>query len=225
MGTLIPIGQGADTEIKNKLNKVFRGANYTRLKNHQIDTGEDLLDSNHRLARLAHRLRAFPAGRTPRRKWFWLLNNLRRMTNGSMTDTEEAIKWAIRKAFADPAINRIVFEASEDPKAGEHYVHPSNDNPGDRYGSTMQIMLMCPEPLNPKNQDDPPDAVGPEPDVPNANDPERTTVRRGAKKSGKKSAKRPAKKSVRKAVKKSTKKPTKKPAKKGVKKRPTKKRK
>jgi len=58
MGGLIPIGQGADAEIKDLLNKTFAGVNLDTLQN--LYGTEKLFDKDHTLHRVAYRLGCFP---------------------------------------------------------------------------------------------------------------------------------------------------------------------
>jgi hypothetical protein len=54
MGALIPIGGGADAEIRSSLNFAFNDLNIKTVRNQN----EDLFDQDHHLHRVAYRLAA-----------------------------------------------------------------------------------------------------------------------------------------------------------------------
>ena len=58
MGGLIPIGGGADAEIKDKLNAAFNDTNIVIVRG--IVANENLFDQQHHLHRVAYRLGAYP---------------------------------------------------------------------------------------------------------------------------------------------------------------------
>jgi hypothetical protein len=60
MGGLIPIGGGADAEIKGRLNAAFDDSNIAIVRSQNAK--ENLFDGNHHLHRLAYRLAAYPIG-------------------------------------------------------------------------------------------------------------------------------------------------------------------
>jgi hypothetical protein len=62
MGALIPIGQGADAEIKKLLNATFTDVNLTTLQN--LYATETLFDQYHTLHRVAYSLGVFQGRNT-----------------------------------------------------------------------------------------------------------------------------------------------------------------
>jgi hypothetical protein len=161
MGALIPIGQGADAEIKEKLNSTFSFDNLAALQGN-IGT-EDLFDANHHLHRVAYRLGCFPAlnhTEKARRKWFYFLKRVLTAANVNGHVTAAVIKKQLQYALQQGAtIQRVVFEAVEDTNAPAHYVYPDNWTE-QVHGTTLSILLMCPGPLKTGNQDAVPDQPG-----------------------------------------------------------------
>jgi hypothetical protein len=167
MGSLIPIGQGADIEIKTKLNDVFGGNKLKKLQNHWKNK-EKLFDKQHRLARFCARAKIFPTKSYPtnaKGKWFYLLEDILPVaTDGSMDGqgnlitTRDAIKSALTAAldFDSNGITRVVFDAQEDSSVSMHRIYPSNGSPGQLIGTTLNIILICPAPLQDGNVDTPP---------------------------------------------------------------------
>ena len=156
MGALIPIGQGADAEIKNRLNHVFSGQNMALLQADQA--AENLFDGNHTLARVAYRLGCYPQKsgypEPSRAKWFYFLQNTlpaAMYPPAGPISTAQAIQNMLGYAL-NPAnnIHRVVFEAVEvtpnPAHPAPHYVHPDNAT-RTVYGTTMHILLICPAPL------------------------------------------------------------------------------
>ena len=168
MGALIPIGGGADAEIKDKLNKRFSGQNLTNLKNARNTGGEDLFDGSHHLQRVAWRLRCYPTktyNHNAKGKWFYFLHEtLPAADDGTGVTTADAIKAVLDQA-TDPngTITAVVFDAQEDPNAPCHYVHPSNDDPGILVGNTYNLILVCPAPLSNDTEPDPDQASDADP--------------------------------------------------------------
>jgi len=172
MGGLIPIGEGADAEIKAKLNEAFSGKNLEKLQKHWKK--EKLFDPDHRLSRFASRKKLHPTKIYPndaRRKWYYLLAViLPKATDGSLDqdgnpiNTAQAIKTALTFALNDAnGINRVVFEAEEQSDAAQHFVYPSNRVPGLQIGSTLNVILVCPAPLREQDVADPPGDNDPDP--------------------------------------------------------------
>jgi hypothetical protein len=156
MGGLIPIGQGADAEIKGLLNKTFSFGNLVALQN--LYATEQLFDANHTLARVAYRLRCHPKRKytePSRAKWFYFLQTTLVAASNSGVRTSDAIKYALD--YAQNPVNgiiRVIFEAVEkrtNPVL-PHYLHPDN-RPASVAGSmvhghTMHLLLICPMPLD-----------------------------------------------------------------------------
>jgi hypothetical protein len=173
MGALIPIGQGADAEIKLKLNVAFSGANLTNLQKHWKNK-EKLFDPAHRLARIAYREKLHPTkiySNNARGKWYYLLSKVLPQASDGSTDaqghlitTDNAIKSALTFALDDTnGITRVVFEAEEQSGAPAHFVYPTNATPGVQVGTTLNIILVCPAPLSEQNVSNPPDDNDPDP--------------------------------------------------------------
>ena len=168
MGALIPVGGGADAEIKDRLNRTFSFDNLTALQDNTAV--ENFFDDNHKLHRVAFRLGCYPiqGAEKSRKKWFYLLKNTLPAANynppggGPARNTAAAIKTLLGYAL-DPTKNivRVIFDAVEDTAAPQHYVHPDNLTPQVRVGrhnqNTLTILLVCPRPLDPGNLENIPD--------------------------------------------------------------------
>jgi hypothetical protein len=88
MGSLIPIGQGADAEIKTKLNDAFSGTGLKKLQKHWKKK-EKLFAPDHRLARVAYRKKLHPTKtypNDPKRKWYYLLAKILPQAYDGSTD-------------------------------------------------------------------------------------------------------------------------------------------
>src|SRR5258708_15947722 len=93
MGGLIPIGQGADAEIKDLLNKTFAGVNLDTLQN--LYGTEKLFDKDHTLHRVAYRLGCFPKNKysePSRATWFYLLKTSLKTAKYNGFNTVDTIK-------------------------------------------------------------------------------------------------------------------------------------
>lgn len=156
MGALIPIGEGADAEIKDLLNKTFHDVNLDTLQN--LYAAEHLFDANHTLHRVAYRLGCHPKKKyfePSRAKWFYFLQTVLPAAMNSGVSTSNAIKYALDYA-QNPAnnIERVVFDAIENSAAAAHHLHPDNapgSVPGMVQGRSLKLVLICPAPLNPAN--------------------------------------------------------------------------
>ena len=164
MGALFDIGEGADAEIKEKLNKAFSGRKLGRLQDH-FKFKEKVFDRSHRLERFCARAKLHPNGARAKGKWYFLLKRiLAQATDGSLDGTgqpirtADAIKAALTKAldFDANGITRVVFEAEEQSGVAAHFIFPNNGAPGIQIGKTLNIILVCPAPLNDGEQDTPP---------------------------------------------------------------------
>ena len=200
MGALFDIGEGADGEIKEKLNKAFSGKRLARLQDH-FQYKETLFDGSHRLERFCARAKLHPAGTRAKGKWYFLLKRiLKQATDGSVDGTgrpvmtTDAIKAALTKALnVQNGITRVVFEAEEQSGASAHFIYPKNNAPGIQIGKTLNIILVCPAPLNDGELDTlPQDPDQGEQELPDVS----TTPARRAKrnKAGKKAKAKPVKK-------------------------------
>src|SRR5947209_5668452 len=102
MGSLFNIGQGADAEIKTKLNDAFSGTKLVALQKHW-ETKEKLFDAPHRLEKFCARAKLHPTKNygkdNAKGKWYFLLTKiLKQATDGSVdgsgnpVTTTDAIK-------------------------------------------------------------------------------------------------------------------------------------
>jgi hypothetical protein len=195
MGALFDIGQGADAEIKQKLNDAFSGTKLQKLQKHW-DKKEKLFDDHHRLERFCARAKLHPTknyGKDDAKgKWYWLLDSLKKVTDGSVdgagnpVTTANAIKSALTTAlnFNANGITRVVFDAQEQSGAPAHFIYPHNNAPGLIVGTTLNIVLVCPAPLSDNNVENPPT------DPDNGEKPLPFAKRPGKGKGGKKKAKK-----------------------------------
>jgi hypothetical protein len=157
MGALFPIGQGADAEIKDKLNNAFIGPNLIALQKHSAV--EQMFDGKHHLHRLAYRLKCFPpkaasGAENSRGKWFYFLKESLKGASDSTGGTVAAINRILSAATAPGStVTRVVFEAVENSGAKSYYVSPTNDVDIQNItiGTTVFLTLICPSPLDPSN--------------------------------------------------------------------------
>jgi hypothetical protein len=160
MGSLIPIGGGADAEIQNLLNAAFNATNINIVRT--TVANENLLDDNHHLHRIAYRLGTYPigtyAGDDARGKWFYFLKHILKTArhNGELTATsiKKTLAYAVRNASGAGKVVRVVFTAIAGTDAtAEHYVAPGNPTSDADIASlvdttgTLRIVLVCPHSL------------------------------------------------------------------------------
>jgi hypothetical protein len=159
MGGLIPIGGGADAEIKDKLNAAFNDTNIMIVRD--IVANENLFDQPHHLHRVAYRLGAYPTrtytgdSTEAKGKWFYFLKTILK------APAVNSIKAVLSYAMTDLTVGRVVFDArqGDDPQA-DHYIYAPagatvNSNPmipGDiallvDTSGTLSVALICPWPL------------------------------------------------------------------------------
>jgi len=157
MGALIPIGGGADAEIKSSLNFAFNDINIGEVR--KVVGNEDLFDLNHHLHRVAYRLAAYPVrnyGNDPAKgKWFFFLKNILPAAMRGGVVTSDSIKKILSYAMSNPnTVNRVVFDAVQGPDASPHYVEGGNPTQPNQIAGlvdttgTLMIRLICPAPLN-----------------------------------------------------------------------------
>jgi len=156
MGALIPIGGGADAEIKGRLNAAFNDANIGTIKS--VVANEKIFDGHHNLHRIAYRLGTYPTrtypGDNAKGKWFYFLKKILKDAMHNGVSTTDSIKSILLYALKTPGVKRVVFDARQgaDPNA-DHYVDPGNpvtdidiarlvDTTG-----TLTVALICPAPL------------------------------------------------------------------------------
>jgi hypothetical protein len=170
MGALIPIGGGADAEIKSNLNFAFNDVNIKTVRNQN----EDLFDSDHHLHRVAYRLGAYPTrnyGNDPAKaKWFFFLKSVLPVAMHGGVSTADSIKAILSYAMRNPnkAVKRVVFDAVQGPGASPHYVeggagNPTQDNqiaPLIDTTGTLMIRLICPQSLNDNDVSPAPNQTG-----------------------------------------------------------------
>jgi hypothetical protein len=158
MGGLIPIGGGADAEIKGLLNTAFDDTNIVIVRGQMAK--ENLFDGNHHLHRLAYRLGAYPVrtykGESAKAqgKWFYFLKTTLK------GPAKNSIKAILSYAMTNPgsAVARVVFDARPgDPKTNpDHYIDgptPNPMNPADisqlvDTSGTLLVALICPQSLS-----------------------------------------------------------------------------
>ena len=156
MGSLIPIGGGADAEIKNHLNAAFNDSNIAITRS--VFAKENIFDRHHHLHRVAYRLGTYPAktyigdSANAKGKWFYFLKTI--LTH----PTVNSIKAILSYAMTTPSVARVVFDArlGSDPNANHYIYAPAgatvNSNPvtpGDiallvDTSGTLSVALICP---------------------------------------------------------------------------------
>jgi hypothetical protein len=163
MGSLIPIGGGADGEIQGRLNAAFNDSNILIVRSKVAS--EDLLNDHHHLHRIAYRLGAYPIGNygsdDAKGKWFYFLKNILKNASHNGVSTAKSVKKLLGYAMRHSTVLRVTFQAvpGVDPNAdhfvasGSSVVEPGNpisdadivkllDSAG-----TLSIQLVCPAPL------------------------------------------------------------------------------
>ena len=167
MGSLIPIGGGADGEIQGRLNAAFNDSNIKIVRTKVA--GEDLFTDHHHLHRIAYRLGAYPIGNygsdDAKGKWFFFLKKILKDASHNGVQTAKSIKkilgYAMRHASGAGKVLRVTFVAvpGVDPHA-DHFVASGNPvvEPGNPISDadiaklvdsagTLSVVLVCPEPL------------------------------------------------------------------------------
>jgi hypothetical protein len=160
MGSLIPIGGGADAEIQNLLNAAFNATNINIVRTKVAS--ENILDDSHHLHRIAYRLGTYPigtyAGDDAKGKWFFFLKNILKTAKHNGVSTATSIKktlaYALRNATGASKVVRVVFTAIPGTDAtADHYVAPGNPTQDpdiaklvDTTG-TLSVVLVCPNSL------------------------------------------------------------------------------
>ena len=160
MGSLIPIGGGADAEIQNLLNTAFNAANIKIVRTKVAS--ENLLDDNHHLHRIAYRLGTYPignyAGDDAKGKWFYFLKNILKSAKHNGVLTAKSIKmtlaYALRNSTGPTKVVRVVFRAIQGTDAtADHYVAPGNPTSDSDIAQlvdstgTLSVVLVCPNSL------------------------------------------------------------------------------
>jgi hypothetical protein len=168
MGSLIPIGGGADAEIQNLLNTAFNASNIKIIRAKVAN--EDVLDGNHQLHRIAYRLGAYPIGNygadDAKGKWFFFLKKILKTADHNGVSTAASIKkilaYALSHATGADKVVRVVFRAIQGTDSNaEHFVSSAPDvasEPGNPHGNTdiarlvdttgtLSVLLVCPAPL------------------------------------------------------------------------------
>jgi hypothetical protein len=162
MGSLIPIGGGADAEITGRLNAAFGDSNINIVRG--VVAGEDLFNDRHHLHRIAYRLGAYPIGNygsdDAKGKWFYFLKKILKDANHNGSTTK-SIKKILGYAMSHATVLRVTFQAvtGADPQA-DHFVASSSSvvEPGNPTSDadianlvdgtgTLTIQLVCPGPL------------------------------------------------------------------------------
>jgi hypothetical protein len=166
MGSLIP--NPMDQEIVFKLNTVFSGANFQKLRAHTDGGSTKLFHPSKKLSRIARRIGAYPQStddtdpqhdsmktrRNPRARWYHFLEMLeqKRDHTGSGPTTADAIKAALQKAITSttPNVVGVVFNLTYAPSTTQLiFLEPNNTNPGHLFqvGTTadhvLSLTLIC----------------------------------------------------------------------------------
>jgi len=160
MGGLIPIGGGADAEIKGLLNTAFNDTNIKILRG--IVAKENLFDDRHHLHRVAYRLGTYPVKTYPgddaKGKWFYFLKIILKDAAFNTVPTKRSIKAALSFAINNSSVKRVVFDAIQGADTtADHYVYPGNPvTDGDiavlvDATGTLSVALICPSPLPDKS--------------------------------------------------------------------------
>lgn len=166
MGSLIPIGGGADGEIQSLLNTAFNASNI-RIIRAKI-AKENLLDDHHQLHRIAYRLGTYPIGNygadDAKGKWFYLLKRILKTARHNNESTATSIKKILAYAMSHTSkpgqVTRVVFRAIKgtDPNADHFIASGEAIAPGNPTADadiaalvdttgTLSVVLVCPEPL------------------------------------------------------------------------------
>jgi hypothetical protein len=168
MGSLIPIGGGADGEIQGRLNAAFNDSNIGIVRTKVA--GEDLFTDHHHLHRIAYRLGTYPIGNygsdDAKGKWFFFLKKILKDASHNGRSTAKSVKkilgYAMRHATGTGKVLRVTFQAV--PGADRHADHfiasgipvvEPGGNPIDDAdiaklvdsAGTLSVVLVCPEPL------------------------------------------------------------------------------
>jgi hypothetical protein len=164
MGSLIPIGGGADGEIQSLLNAAFNDSNIQQIRTKVAS--ENLLDDNHHLHRIAYRLGTYPIANygsdDAKGKWFYFLKKILKDAQYNGVSTTQSIKnilaYALSDATGSSMVARIVFRAIEGTDATlDHYIAPGNPiddtdiAPLVDATGTLSIVLVCPQSLPDKS--------------------------------------------------------------------------
>lgn len=160
MGGLIPIGGGADAEIKGLLNTAFNDTNIKIVRS--VVAKEDLFDGHHHLHRVAYRLGTYPvktyAGDDAKGKWFYFLKIILKDAARNNESTTQSIKAALSYAMNNLNVKRVVFDAIQGTdNTADHYVYPNNPVSDSDIAAlvdttgTLSVALICPSPLPDKS--------------------------------------------------------------------------
>jgi hypothetical protein len=153
---LIPIGGGADAEIKGRLNAAFDDTNIVIVRGQNAK--ENLFDGNHHLHRLAYRLAAYPVrtytgeSANAKGKWFYFLKNT--LKDPAIKSIKAILSYAMNNPNGDVA--RVVFDARPGDPKKDHYIDgptPNPTDPGDisqlvDSSGTLLLALICPDSLS-----------------------------------------------------------------------------
>ena len=160
MGGLIPIGGGADAEIKGLLNTAFNDTNIKILRG--VVANENLFDGYHRLHRIAYRLGTYPVrtytGDDAAGKWFYFLKKILKDAVHNNISTTQSIKAMLSYAMDHSGVKRVVFDAVQGTDTtADHYIYPNNPVSDGDIGAlvdvtgTLNVALICPSPLPDKS--------------------------------------------------------------------------
>lgn len=160
MGGLIPIGGGADAEIKGLLNTAFNDTNIKALR--RVVANENLFDDHHHLHRIAYRLGTYPVktytGDDAKGKWFYFLKKILKDATHNNVSTTQSVKAILSYAMNNAGVKSVVFDAVQGTDTtADHYVYPDNPVTNNDIAAlvdttgTLRISLICPSPLPDKS--------------------------------------------------------------------------
>lgn len=110
------IGNRNDLETAANLNAAFTSDQLKALHKHKEKKGT-LFDGNHKLSRVAFRLKAYPSDPNIRLKWFGLLDHIEQNHPAARDKIKNTLQSAINNY---PAVQRVVFGVKHNP-AGTGY--------------------------------------------------------------------------------------------------------
>jgi hypothetical protein len=164
MGSLIPIGGGADAEIKTYLNAAFDDNHIAIVKG--VVANENLFDDgHHHLHRVAYRLGTYPVKAYPndnaQGKWFYFLKKTLKDAKYNGEHTTASITKILLYALKNSGnsrtslVKRVVFDAKPGPNStDDHHVDPNNPTLDDDIAAlvdstgTLRLTLICPKSLD-----------------------------------------------------------------------------
>jgi hypothetical protein len=155
MGSLIPVGGGADAEIKLRLNTAFDDSHIDTVRTKVAN--ENIFGNDHHLHRVAYRLGTYPvrdySPDDAKGKWFYFLKKILKDAQFNGVSTTDSIRKVLSYAIKTSGVKRVVFDAIEQASNFDHYVSPNNPiqdadiAPLVDSAGTLLLTLVCPSPL------------------------------------------------------------------------------